>query len=238
MYGWRGRIGLLVPSTNTTMEVDFYRMAPQGVSVHTARLKTRREGTLETLLKMEETAEEAAESIATAEVDVIVFGCTSGSFIKGPEWNNKIIRRLGDITKIPIVTTAGAMIEALKEMNFQKVSLVTPYIEATNKSLMSFIEGYDIKVLNLKAFDMLDMFDHAKIEPSEIYSLAKKSYKEESDGVFIACTQLRAVEIIETLENDIKRTVITAVQASMWSALRALKVGMDKEGFGRLMKKL
>jgi maleate cis-trans isomerase len=238
MYGWRARIGLLIPSTNTTMEVDFYRMAPEGVSVHTARLKTEREGTIETLLKMEETAEEAAESLATAKVDVIVFGCTSGSFIKGPEWNKKIIERLESITKIPVVTTAQAMIEALKEMGIQKISLTTPYVEVTNKSLISFLESYDFKVLDLKTFDMLDMFDHAKIEPSEIYCLAKKSDKPEADGIFIACTQLRAIDIIETLEKDIKKPVVTAIQASMWLALKVLKVSMEREGFGKLMRRL
>lgn len=238
MYGWRARVGLLIPSTNTTMEVDFYRMAPEGVSVHTARLKTEREGTIDTLLKVEETAEEAAESLATAKVDVIVFGCTSGSFIKGPEWNKKIIERLEGITKIPVVTTAQAMIEALKEMGMQKISLTTPYVEVTNKSLISFLESYDFKVLDLKTFDMLDMFDHAKIEPSEIYCLAKKSDKPEADGIFIACTQLRALDIIETLEKDIKKPVVTAIQASMWLALKVLKVSMEREGFGKLMRRL
>lgn len=238
MYGWRGRIGLLVPSTNTTMEPDFYRLAADGVSVHTARLKTEKEATIETLTKMEEAAEEAAESVATAEVNIIVYGCTSGSFIKGPEWNKKLIEKLEHKTKVPVITTAQAMIEALIEMDMKEISVTTPYVNVTNERLISFLKSYKFEVLDLKTFDMLDQFAHAAIEPSEIYTLAKKSDKPESKGIFIACTQLRALDIIEILENDIKKPVITATQASMWLALKVLKVTMGKEGFGKLMKRL
>lgn len=238
MYGWRARIGLLVPSTNTTMEVDFHRLAPDGVSVHTARLKTQKEATIETLVKMEEETEEAAESVATAEVNVIVYGCTSGSFIKGPEWNKKMIKKLESKTKLPVVTTAQAMIEALREMKMKKISVTTPYVKVTNDRLVTFLENHNFQVLDLKTFDMLDQFAHAQIEPSEIYSLAKKSDKPEADGIFIACTQMRALDIIEALERDIKKPVITATQASMWLALKVSKVSMTKEGFGTLMKRL
>lgn len=238
MYGWRTRIGLLIPSTNTTMEVDFHRLAPDGVSVHTARLKTQKEATIETLVKMEEETEEAAESVATAEVNVIVYGCTSGSFIKGPEWNKKMIKKLESKTKLPVVTTAQAMIEALREMKMKKISVTTPYVKVTNDRLVTFLENHNFQVLDLKTFDMLDQFAHAQIEPSEIYSLAKKSDTPDSDGIFIACTQMRALDIIEALERDIKKPVITATQASMWLALKVSKVSMTKEGFGTLMRRL
>jgi len=213
-------------------------MAPEGVTVHTARLWTRREATIETLLKMEDSAEEVAESVATAEVNVIVYGCTSGSFIKGPEWNKKIIEKLERKTKIPVITTAGAMVEALKAMGMGKVSVTTPYVKVTNDSLAAFLESNGIRVLDLKSFDMLDMFDHAKVEPSQIYNLAKQSNQPEADGVFIACTQLKVLDIIEKLEQDLKKPVVTATQASMWLALKAAKVGVAREGFGQLLKKL
>jgi maleate cis-trans isomerase len=215
------------------MEVDFSRLAPDGVSVHTARLKTEKEATIETLEKMEAAAEEAAESVATAEVDVVVFGCTSGSFVKGPEWNKKMIKNLERVAKVPVITTAQAMIEALKE-----ISVTTPYVKVTNERLKSFLKSHHFDVLDLKTFDMLDQFAHARIEPSEIYALAKKSDKPKSAGLFIACTQMRTLDIIEILENDLKKPVITATQASMWLALKVLKVNMGREGFGKLMKRL
>ena len=99
MYGWRGRIGLLVPSINTTMETEFWRIAPQGVSVHSARIAGGRHGTPEELRGMENASKQAAQEVAMVEPDVVVYGCTSGSFFEGPAWNRKISEQLTAITR-------------------------------------------------------------------------------------------------------------------------------------------
>src|SRR4030095_15327292 len=109
MYGWRGRIGLLVPSINTTMETEFWQIAPEGVSVHSARIAGGRHGTPEELRSMETASKKAAKEVAVVEPDVVVCGCTSGSFFEGAEWNRKICDQLTAITKAPTVTTAGGM---------------------------------------------------------------------------------------------------------------------------------
>src|SRR5437868_579620 len=113
MYGWRGRIGLLVPSINTTMETEFWRIAPAGVSVHSARIAGGRHGTPEELRNMEQASKQAAQDVAMVEPDVIVYGCTSGSFFEGPEWNKRISAQLTELGGAPTVTTAGGMAESL-----------------------------------------------------------------------------------------------------------------------------
>src|SRR3982750_283758 len=113
MYGWRGRIGLLVPSINTTMETEFWRLAPEGVSVHSARIAGGRHGTPEELRSMENASTKAAEEVARVEPDLGVCGCTSGCFFEGPDWNKNICAQLSAITKAPTVTTAGGMAECL-----------------------------------------------------------------------------------------------------------------------------
>src|SRR5262245_12288742 len=135
MYGWRGRIGLLVPSINTTMETEFWRIAPDGVSVPTARSPGGREGTPATLRQLEGSSNVAAGDIAMVEPDVVVYGCTSGSFFEGPTWNKKIAEQLSTITKAPTVTTAGGMAACLMAGGFKKVDVVTPYVEVTNERL-------------------------------------------------------------------------------------------------------
>ena len=99
MYGWRGRIGLLVPSINTTMETEFWRIAPEGVSVHSARIAGGRHGTPEELRGMENASKQAAADVAMVEPDVVVYGCTSGSFFEGPEWNRRICEQLTEIAE-------------------------------------------------------------------------------------------------------------------------------------------
>ena len=139
MYGWRGRMGLLVPSINTTMETEFWRIAPAGVSVHTARIAGGRHGTPEELRGMESASKQAAAEVAMVEPDVVVYGCTSGSFFEGPEWNKKICEQLTAIAKAPTVTTAGAMAECLVAGGYKKVDVVTPYVEVTNERLKQFL---------------------------------------------------------------------------------------------------
>ena len=225
MYGWRGRIGLLVPSINTTMETELWRIAPQGVSVHSARISGGRHGTPEELRSMEEASKAAARDVAMVEPGVVIYGCTSGSFFEGPDWNRRICEQLTAITGAPTVTTAGAMAECLRAGGHRKVAVVTPYVELTNERLKDFLRAYGIRVTRLGAFDMLDMFDHAAILPEQIYRKARETDSEEAEALFVACTQLRALEVLDLLERDLGKPVYSAVQASAWQAFAAL--GLD-----------
>ena len=238
MYGWRGRIGLLVPSINTTMETEFWRIAPEGVSVHTARIAGGREGTPEELRNMENASKKATEEVAMVEPDVIVYGCTSGSFFEGPAWNKKICEQLSAIAKAPTVTTAGAMAACLMAGGHKKVDVVTPYVQVTNERLKQFVKAHGIDVAKLGTFDMLDMFDHAKVLPEEIYAKVKEIMTPESDAVFVACTQLRALEVLDLLERDLGKPVYSAVQASAWQAYAAMNVDPKIMNCGSLLRKL
>ncbi|HYC45038.1 MAG TPA: aspartate/glutamate racemase family protein [Burkholderiales bacterium] len=238
MYGWRGRIGLLVPSINTTMETEFWRIAPEGVSVHSARIAGGRHGTPEELRSMENASKKAAEEVAMVEPDVVVYGCTSGSFFEGPDWNKKICDQLTAITKAPTVTTAGAMAESLLAGGHRKVDVVTPYVQLTNERLKQFLKTFGIDVVKLGTFDMLDMFDHAKIQPEEIYAKVKETTTDETEAVFVACTQLRALEVLDMLERDLGKPVYSAVQASAWQAYQAMGVDPHITNCGSLLRRL
>lgn len=238
MYGWRGRIGLLVPSINTTMETEFWKIAPEGVSVHSARIAGGRHGTPEELRSMENASKQAAQDVAMVEPDVVVYGCTSGSFFEGPEWNQKICEQLTAITKAPTVTTAGGMAACLLAGGHRKVDVVTPYVELTNERLKQFLKAHGVDVLKLGTFDMLDMFDHAKILPEEIYRKVKETISPDADAVFVACTQLRALEVLDMLERDLGRPVYSAVQASAWQAYEAMGVDPKIMHCGSLLRRL
>jgi len=238
MYGWRGRIGLLVPSINTTMETEFWRIAPEGVSVHSARIAGGRHGTPEELRGMENASKQAAQDVAMVEPDVVVYGCTSGSFFEGPEWNRRIAEQLTKIAGAPTVTTAGAMAASLIAGGHKRVDVVTPYVELTNERLKQFLKAHDIDVVTLGTFDMLDMFDHAKIEPSEIYRKVREITTPRSEAVFVACTQLRAMEVLDSLERDLGKPVYSAVQASAWEAYQAMGVDPGITDCGSLLRRL
>ena len=238
MYGWRGRIGLLVPSINTTMETEFWRIAPDGVSVHSARISGGRHGTPEELRSMESASKAAARDVAMVEPDVVVYGCTSGSFFEGPEWNQRICAQLTEITGAPTVTTAGAMAACLMAGGHRKVAVVTPYVELTNERLKDFLRAYGVKVTHLGTFDMLDMFDHAKILPEEIYRKVREADSDDCEALFVACTQLRALEVLDMLERDLGKPVYSAIQATAWEAYAAMGVDPKITDCGSLLRAL
>jgi maleate cis-trans isomerase len=231
-------MGLLVPSINTTMETEFWRIAPAGVSVHTARIAGGRHGTPEELRGMESASKQAAAEVAMVEPDVVVYGCTSGSFFEGPEWNKRICEQLTGIAKAPTVTTAGDMAECVAAGGYKKVDVVTPYVEVTNERLKQFLRTFGIEVPTLGTFDMLDMFDHAKIEPGEIYRKVRDITTPKSEAVFVACTQLRAMEVLDSLERDLGKPVYSAVQASAWAAYHAMGVDPRLTEYGSLLRQL
>ncbi len=236
MYGYRGKIGILVPNINTTMEMDFHRMAPEGVSVHTARISWEApESSVEALREMTERAVKAATDVAAARVEVIVYGCTSGSFFKGITWDKELSEIIARETKVPAITTSTAMVEGLREMGIKKVSVATPYSEEVDKRLEAFLSGNGFKVMKLESLRQKDVWEHARNAPFLLYQLGKKAFVPEADGVFISCTQLRAVDIVEQLEKDIGKPVVTAVQASLWLALRTLGFKSPVNGYGTLL---
>ncbi|MBI4183185.1 MAG: aspartate/glutamate racemase family protein [Proteobacteria bacterium] len=238
MYGWRARIGMLIPSVNTTMEYEMWRLLPEGVAFQTTRFETGAHGTADVILAMEETAQRAARILADGRPDVAVFGCTSGSFFEGPGWDKRMSSRISEIVKAPCVTTSGAMVAALQANGIRKVDVVTPYVQLTNERLKAFLQGNGIEVVRLATFDMLDLFDHAAIEPHQIYRRAKETASGESDGVFIACTQLKALPVIEALERDLGKPVYSANQVSVWQAFDVLGLAPEIDGYGSLLRGL
>ncbi len=238
MRGWRAKIGLIIPSTNSTMEPDFNRLAPEGVTIHSARLKTKREATFETLREMEKLVIPAAKSLADCEVDAICYGCTSGSFLEGPSYSNRIEENIKNETGIAAITTANAMAESIKELGLKKIAIVSPYIQATNERLINFLKECKIEVVSLKAFELLDQFEHANIPSFSIYRLVRAADVADAEGVFISCTQLPSIDVVEALENDLKKPVIAATAAAMWLAMKKAGVKIPLEGYGEIMRRI
>jgi maleate cis-trans isomerase len=130
------------------------------------------------------------------------------------------------------------MAACLMSGGHRKVDVVTPYVELTNERLKQFLKAHGIDVVKLGTFDMLDMFDHAKIAPDEIYRKVKSITTSESDAVFVACTQLRALEVVDMLERDLGKPVYSAVQASAWQAFEAMHIDPQLETCGSLLRRL
>ncbi|ASA77834.1 aspartate/glutamate racemase family protein [Thermococcus sp. 5-4] len=233
MYGWRGRLGLIVPSSNTTMEMELHEALPDGVSLHTARVPLRNV-TEEELVKMNTLAVEAARLLRDASVEMILYGCTSGSFIGGKDYEKELESQIEEEVNVPVVSTSTAVVEALKMLDARDVLVITPYTDEINAREREFLEANEFNVLDIRGLGIEDNTKIGKLEPYEAYRLAKASFMDEADAIFISCTNLRTFEIIEPLEEDLGIPVVTSNQASLWLALREMDIMERIPWLGRL----
>ena len=235
LSGWRARLGVLVPSVNTMMEPEFYRMAPQGVSVHFARVK-QKEDTVEELRRMMDYVPNAVADLADAEVDCIAFGCTSGSLIGGPGYDEQLIKRIKEVTAIPAVTTSTAVISALKELEIKSLCVATPYHEDINQKEREFLESHGFRVLNIKGLNC-DGPETADLPIKRVYKHAKEVFRPDANGLFMSCTDLRTLDIIQALEYDLGKPIVSSNQATMWMMLREVNIGEPIHGYGELLSR-
>ena len=240
MYGWRGRIGLIIPSSNTTCEPELQEMAPDGISIHASRVynpEVKSEEEKEAaILQMNKEIERAAREVASVEPAVIVYGCTTGSFLKGPGYDQEVEQKIFFQTGIQALTTTTAVVEAIRALNLKKIAMATPYTCGTAARERDFLEKVipGLRVVSEKNLELISNLARGRLLPLTAYQAAKEIGTPEVDGVFISCTNWRTIEIIETLENDLGKPVVTSNQASLWLALR--KMGMSGiPGYGRLL---
>lgn len=228
------RLGLIVPSSNTTMEAEFWRMALGWATVHTARMRLQKI-IINELEEMEQQMLEAAVRLNDAEVNVIGYGCTSGSLFKGKDHEKEIERKITEKTGIPAVATAKAVIEALNELQISRVCVATPYTEEINKLEKRFLEQNGIDVLKIKGLNIVRNTEVGSKEASVAYELAKEVYVPETPTIFISCTNLRTIEVIDRLEKELGVPVISSNTASFWAMMRKAGIKRSLEGYGSLL---
>ena len=222
-YGWRKKIGIIFPSTATAPEVEFHRYAPQGVAILTQRVffeKADPQG----LIEMGDRAEEAAKILATAQPDLIVYACTAGTLIKGMGYDQEFTQRIEKVCGVKTLTTSTALLQALKAVNAKRLIVTTPYSSELNLIQKKFLSDSGFEVLAIEGLELTNPRMIAKVTIDQMYNLTKKTFNAEADTVFISCTGLGVLDMIEMTESDFKRPVLTSNQVTLWAALRTLGI--------------
>jgi maleate isomerase len=234
MYGELGRIGLMVPSVNTVVEPETAAMSPDGVSVYATRLRNSRSD-LEGSEKMLQHVERAADELASAGVDVIAFACTASSFIQGLKGEEDLKIRIEGSSGVRAVTTSGAVSSALTRLGLKRIVLLTPYSDELNKLERHYLNEKGFEVLADRGMGIVDAFSIGKVEPDEVHRFALEILKPEVDGLFVSCTNLRTIEIIDRLEEETGKPVVTSNQATFWACLRSVGYSDPISGYGSLL---
>ncbi|MGI9951047.1 aspartate/glutamate racemase family protein [Moorellaceae bacterium AZ2] len=218
------RLGLIVPSSNSVMEVDFYRHLPSHITLHVARMYLK-----DTTVAGEEEMLDihfprALKDLATVEPHAIVFGCTSAGALRGNAYDEELCRQISTVAGCPAISTVASVRGVLKRRGIQKVAVITPYVESLNLRIRKSLEDDGLVVATIAGLGIDYNFAIAGVPPEEILAFALKTLEgQEVDGVFLSCTNFRALEIKERLEYLTGLPVVTSNQAALEQALDILR---------------
>jgi maleate cis-trans isomerase len=234
MYGQNGRIGLLVPSVNTVVEPEFGRLVPDGMGVYAARMRNSRSDVDDSKAMLQH-VERAADELSSAHVDVIAFACTASSFVEGVEGEIELRDRMERAGQTKAVTTSGSVAAALRMLGIRRVVVATPYLDQLNVLEKGFLEDEGVEILLISGMGIVDAFSIGKVTPQETYEFARRVWRDDADGMFISCTNLRTIDVLARLEDELGKPVVSSNSATCWGCLRALGCQETIEGYGRLL---
>ncbi|WP_266082691.1 maleate cis-trans isomerase family protein [Haladaptatus caseinilyticus] len=191
---------------------------------------------METLERMSHDVERCARLLETTNVDVIAYSCTTGSLLKGEGFETEIEQRIEDIAEVPAVATAASIKRALDTLGIESISVATPYIEELNELEVDYLEESGYEVVDIYGLSCQTDEEICAYHPETAYQQARSMDREDAEGIFISCTGYRTFEIIEQLEKDLDKPVVTSNQATLWDALRTIGVDYSELELGSLFR--
>jgi len=236
-YNINSRIGLVALSTDFSIEKDFNSIFLNlPIDLFVNRLPFYNPLTDKNLIKMTEKLTEVTENILPNQtLDAVAYGCTSGTIAAGvDEITNKIQSAKPNCKVTTPITSA---VNALKHLNLKKISVFTPYPQAINEKVINYFknEGFDIQ--SFASFNLESDLDIGKIDPKYLLEVLTKMDTVDAEALFISCTALPAFEIIQELENKIKKIVLSSNQTLIWDSIRSVGHNSSIEGYGKLLRK-
>lgn len=233
--GARASLGLIVLQADEVLEQDFRRLFPDpDVAIYVSRIPSGADLTPETLRKMERALPRAAELLPpSVGFDVIAYACTSGATVIGAERVEDMIFRSADARSVTDPLTAAA--EALHHLGARRIGLISPYIEDVSAALRAALAQRGFAITRFASFEEQAEARVARIDPASIRDAAIEVGRHgDVDAVFLSCTNLRALSIIEEVEAAIGKPVIASNTALAWHMGRLADA--PPVGPGRLLR--
>ncbi len=233
----RARIGVIVPVSNTNLEPDMAMLRPAGASLHFMRAGGYDLDLVPDSEQMRKFAsaslDEVLEGLCAARPDIVLYGCTSATLSMGPDYDHEFCARIEARAGVPAVTAAGALVEALDDLDARSVGFCSPYTEELNREAAAFLGASGRQVCrSVYVGSDLGNYGQSGLAPADVLALGRRADHERADAIVMSCTDMRAVEVIEILEAETGKPVVTSNQAMMHVALKRL--GLDGQVPGRL----
>jgi maleate isomerase len=230
--GSLARIGVLTPNVDPVPESEMWAMAPPGVSIHASRVPWN--GSARSFAEPPH-VDTAAELLAGVSPHVIVYAFTSSSYVLGAKADDSLRARLEKCARgIPVVLTAPAASEALRLLGVNRLALIHPpwFSEEVNTNGRDYFRTRGMEVVYCASMTPVRSF--TEVAPAELYDWARANTPQDAEAVFIGGNGLRAIGVIQALEETLGRPVLTANQVAFWRALLVLGLASEVSRYGRI----
>lgn len=241
------RVGLIVPSSNTTMETEIPEMLrsrlqiePEKFTFHSSRMRMKHV-TKEELTKMDDDSVRCAVELSDARCDVLAYACLVAIMCQGPGYHvsseiklTNATQQSGDI--ISTISSAGALIEGLRTIGAKKIAIITPYMKPLTQTVIEYIESYDIQVLDSISLEVADNLEVGRLDPMNLIDIAQKLNIQDADAVVLsACVQMPSLPAVQEVENRLGIPVLTAATSTVYQILKTLNLKPIVPNAGKLL---
>jgi maleate isomerase len=230
------RIGLITLGSDFRIEKDFNNVVHgRDIDLYVNRIHCYNPLTNETLAKMSDDITDVTKDILPDQkIDCVAYGCTSGTVAAGYD----VIKEKVNLAKpeAKVTTPITAAIKALNKLGINKISIFTPYTKTINDSVANYFEKENISINSLTYFDIESDLDIGKVDEKYLIEVLSKINLEDSEALFVSCTALPVLSIIEKIEKKLNKIVLSSNQTLIWDSLNLIGYKDDIEGFGKLFK--
>ena len=228
------RIGLITLGSDFRIEKDFNNVIyGRNIDLYVNRIHCYNPLTNETLAKMSDDITDVTKDILPDQkIDCVAYGCTSGTVAAGYD----VIKEKVHLVKpeATVTTPITAAIKALNKLGINKISIFTPYTKTINDSVVGYFEKENIKVNSLTYFDIDSDLDIGKVDEDHLFDVLSKIDLEDSEALFVSCTALPVLPLIDKLEKKFNKVVLSSNQTLIWDSLDAINYKEKIDGFGKL----
>ena len=228
------RIGLITLASDFRIEKDFNNVIHgKKIDLYCNRIKSYNPLTNETLKKMSNDIPIVVKNILPDQkLDCVAYGCTSGTIAVGYQSICEKVNLVKPNTKVTTPITSA--INALKALNIKKVSIFTPYTDEINKSVINYFNNQKVEISELSYLDIASDLDIGKVDPQHLFDVLVKQDLSNSDALFVSCTALPVLSIIEEIEKKLGKIILSSNQTLIWDTLKQVDNQNKINGYGVL----
>ena len=228
------RIGLIALATDFMIEKDFINVIKnKDIDFFVNRIECYNPLTKKNLIKMSEKVTEVTNNILPNEdIDCIVYGCTSGTIAAGYKSIEKKVKAAKP--KAKLTTPSSAVIKALNKLDIKKIAIFTPYSKKLNDEVVNYFSNEGFKITSNSYLDIKADYDIGKVDQEFLYNTLSNIEIKDAEALFISCTALPVLNIIDKLEKKLNKPVLSSNQALIWDSLESIGKNNSVTGFGKL----